>query len=31
MSAMGDGYVVADGIEFGHGRTVPFWAFGLGY
>ena len=25
------GYVVADGIEFGHGNTVPLWAFGLNY
>lgn len=26
-----DGYVVADGIEYGHGRTIPLWAFGLSY
>ena len=25
------GYVVADDIEFGHGNTVPLWAFGLNY
>ena len=24
-------YVVADGIEFGYGNTVPSWAFGLLY
>ena len=31
LKGTGDGYVVADGIEFGHGRTVPLWAFGFGY
>lgn len=25
------GYVVADTIEYGHGRTVPLWSFGLLY
>lgn len=26
-----DGYIVTDGIEFGHGRTIPLWCFGLAY
>lgn len=26
-----DGYLAKDDIEYGHGRTVPLWAFGLGY
>lgn len=25
------GYVVKDGIEFGHGNVIPLWAFGLNY
>ena len=25
------GYVAADDIEYGHGSTVPLWAFGLNY
>lgn len=31
LKGASDGYVVADGIEYGHGRTIPLWAFGLGY
>lgn len=26
-----NGYVVKDDIEYGHGRVVPLWAFGLNY
>ena len=31
LKGVTDGYVVADGIEYGHGHTVPLWAFGLSY
>ena len=26
-----NGYVVKDDIEYGYGRTLPMWAFGLMY
>ncbi len=26
-----EGYVVRDGIEYGHGNVIPLWAFGLNY
>lgn len=26
-----NGYVVKDDVEYGHGRSIPLWAFGLGY
>ena len=26
-----EGYVVKDGIEYGHGNVIPLWAFGLNY
>ena len=31
LAGAADGYVVADNIEFGHGRTIPLWTFGLSY
>lgn len=27
----GEGYVVKDGVEYGHGSVIPLWAFGLNY
>ena len=31
LEGVADSYVVKDDIEYGHGRVVPLWAFGLNY
>jgi uncharacterized protein len=31
LRGVDDGYVAADDIEYGHGRTIPLWLFGFLY
>lgn len=31
LTSVDQGYIVKDDIEYGYGRTIPLWAFGLNY
>ena len=31
IASVADGYIVKDDIEYGFGRTIPLWTFGLLY
>ncbi len=31
LQSAGEGYVVKDDLEYGHGNVIPLWAFGLNY